>query len=171
MKTTGNEAKFDSQIPSSWISCFVDDIAMKVTDGEHITPERSKSGHFLLSARNVTNDGIELSDVDFVPESEFLRIRKRCDPGKGDILISCSGSVGRVAVVDRDDAYTMVRSAALIKLDSSRINSEYVAFALRADRYNGRFWRTRSQRPRLISSSARFAGFAFLYHPSRNNAA
>jgi type I restriction enzyme S subunit len=41
--------------------------------------------------------------------------------------------VGRVAIVDRDDAYAMVRSAALVKLDSSLINSNYVALALQAD--------------------------------------
>ena len=34
---------------------------------------------------------------------------------KGDILISCSGSVGRVCIVDKDEEYVMVRSAALFK--------------------------------------------------------
>jgi type I restriction enzyme S subunit len=133
LATTGDELKFDFSVPSSWLFCFVDDFALKVTDGEHATPERSQSGHYLLSARNVTNGGIDLTDVDFVPKAEFERIRNRCDPDKNDVLISCSGSVGRVAVVDQDNAYSMVRSAALIKLDSSLINSNYVACALRAD--------------------------------------
>jgi type I restriction enzyme S subunit len=131
--TTGDENRFDFPIPLGWLFCFVDDLALKVTDGEHATPERSQSGHYLLSARNVTNSGIDVSDVDFVPKAEFERIRKRCDPDKNDVLISCSGSVGRVAVVDQDNAYAMVRSAALIKLDSSLINSYYVALALRSD--------------------------------------
>jgi type I restriction enzyme S subunit len=131
--TTGDEKQFDFSVPSSWQFCFVDDFALKVTDGEHATPERCQSGHYLLSARNVTNNGIDLTDVDFVPKAEFQRIRKRCDPDKNDVLISCSGSVGRIAVVDRDNAYSMVRSAALIKLDSSVINSNFVAYALRAD--------------------------------------
>jgi type I restriction enzyme S subunit len=131
--TTGDENRFDFSIPLGWLFCFVDDLALKVTDGEHATPERSQSGHYLLSARNVTNSGIDVSDVDFVSKAEFERIRKRCDPDKNDVLISCSGSVGRVAVVDQDNAYAMVRSAALIKLDSSLINSYYVALALRSD--------------------------------------
>jgi type I restriction enzyme S subunit len=132
LATNGSEVKFDFVIPPRWIFCFIDDIALKVTDGEHATPRRCQSGHYLLSARNVTNAGIDVSDVDFVPEEEFRRIRKRCDPDKGDILISCSGSVGRVAVVDKDDAYSMVRSAALIKLDALHTDPRYIAYALRA---------------------------------------
>jgi len=132
LKITGDEKRFDYPIPSCWVFCFVDDVALKVTDGEHATPRRSQTGYYLLSARNVTNNGIDVSDVDFVPEEEYRRIRKRCDPDKGDILISCSGSIGRVAVVDQDNAYTMVRSAALIKLDTSHINSRYLAYVLRA---------------------------------------
>ena len=86
----------------------------------------------LSSARNVTDSGIDVRDVDFVPEEEYARIRKRCDPDKGDVLISCSGSVGRVSVVDEDDKYVMVRSAALVKLYSEVIEPEFVAIALRS---------------------------------------
>jgi type I restriction enzyme S subunit len=105
---------------------------MKITDGEHATPRRTNSGHYLLSARNVTNEGILLHDVDFVPTEEFVRIRKRCDPNIGDILISCSGSVGRVALVDRNDAYSMVRSAAMSRPDSDNLEKEYLALMLRS---------------------------------------
>jgi type I restriction enzyme, S subunit len=130
---TGNEYQFDRPLPVNWAYSFIDDLSIKVTDGEHLTPHRTSSGRYLLSARNVTNEGINTSDVDFVPEEEYHRIRKRCDPDKGDVLISCSGSVGRVAVVDKDDAYVMVRSAALVKLDTSNINPHYVAYALRGE--------------------------------------
>jgi type I restriction enzyme S subunit len=92
LQLTEDELGLDQPIPSNWEVCFIDKIAIKVTDGEHATPERCQSGRFLLSARNVTNTGIDLSDVDFVPESEYLRIRKRCDPDRGDIIcvhLSC----------------------------------------------------------------------------------
>ncbi|MDC0695426.1 restriction endonuclease subunit S [Klebsiella pasteurii] len=103
------------ELPEGWEWAQLQDICHKITDGEHSTPQRSTSGHYLLSARNVTNNGITLDDVDFVPTSVFNKIRERCDPNIGDILISCSGSIGRVALVDRDDEYSMVRSAAMIR--------------------------------------------------------
>lgn len=103
------------ELPEGWEWAQLQDICHKITDGEHSTPQRSTSGHYLLSARNVTNNGIMLDDVDFVPTSVFNKIRERCNPNIGDILISCSGSIGRVALVDRDDEYSMVRSAAMIR--------------------------------------------------------
>ncbi len=102
-------------VPSSWKWCQLDELSWKITDGDHLTPKREASGRYLLSARNVLNGRIELADVDFVGDAEFERMRSRCDPNKFDMLISCSGSIGRVAIVDRDDAYVMVRSAALVK--------------------------------------------------------
>jgi Restriction endonuclease S subunits len=127
---TEEEKPFDLPEGWEWVKC--QDICSKITDGEHITPKRSETGHYLLSARNVTNEGIILEDVDFVPDDEFERIRKRCDPNIGDILISCSGSVGRVALVDKDNTYTMVRSAAMIRPFPNSFDIEYLAILLRS---------------------------------------
>jgi len=120
------------ELPDGWVWSNILDISLKVTDGEHATPIRTESGYKLLSARNVTNEGIRLHKVDYVDEEEFLRIRKRCDPQKGDILISCSGSVGRVCLVDKDDEYCMVRSAALVKHHHKYIYGMYLCYSLRS---------------------------------------
>lgn len=94
------------RIPKEWevvtvkdIATDVTDIATDVTDGDHHTPIRSESGVFLLSARNVLNGYLALEDVDFVPEYEYARMIKRCYPEPGDILISCSGTIGRICEV------------------------------------------------------------------------
>ncbi|GAH50198.1 unnamed protein product, partial [marine sediment metagenome] len=120
-------------LPEGWEWCHIDDIAFKVTDGEHATPLRADKGFYLLSARNVTNQGINLSNVDYVGEHEYNRIRRRCDPDIDDILISCSGSVGRVCLVDKSNTYVMVRSAALIKPSLKDIYSKYVCYCLRSN--------------------------------------
>ena len=118
--------------PLGWVRCLADEISIKITDGEHVTPQRSSTGHFLLSARNVKDTGIDLRVVDYVPKDEFERIRRRCDPNKGDILISCSGSVGRIALVDKDKEYVMVRSVALLKPFQSLLSSEYLVYLFRS---------------------------------------
>ncbi|MEZ8822872.1 restriction endonuclease subunit S [Vibrio amylolyticus] len=120
------------ELPNGWEWSKLQDLCFKITDGEHSTPKRTETGHYLLSARNVTNDGIILGDVDYVPDFEFARIRNRCDPNIGDILISCSGSVGRVALVDRDNSYSMVRSAAMIRPCNTNLIKEYLALMLRS---------------------------------------
>ncbi|MBQ4645841.1 MAG: restriction endonuclease subunit S [Candidatus Gastranaerophilales bacterium] len=124
--------KYEIVIPKNWCMCVVQDISLKVTDGEHSTPQRVNSGYFLLSARNVTNQGLKLDNVDYVDESEFNRIRKRCNPNKNDVLMSCSGSVGRVCLVDKDNCYVMVRSVAMVR-PHKNIYPKYLVYVLKSD--------------------------------------
>jgi len=103
-----------------------------IKDGEHKTPRRVETycGYYLLSARNVKDDNLSLEDVDYVDKEEFDRIARRCRPIAGDVLISCSGSVGRVCVAG-DASYVMVRSAAMVR--ASRFDSRFLMFMLQSD--------------------------------------
>lgn len=105
-------------IPKEWKYVDLDEIAKKITDGEHSTPNRVDEfcGYYLLSARNVRNDKLDLDNVDYVDRNEYEKIRGRCNPKKNDILISCSGSVGRTCVINDNNYYVMVRSAALVSV-------------------------------------------------------
>jgi type I restriction enzyme, S subunit len=116
------------KLPEGWGWLNVKDFSDHVTDGEHITPKRTQSGYYLLSARNIQNGYLDLGDVDYVPLTEYERIRKRCNPEEGDILISCSGSVGRVCRVPKDIDSVMVRSVALIKLQSVKRTSRFYEY-------------------------------------------
>ncbi|HGS4619615.1 TPA: restriction endonuclease subunit S [Vibrio cholerae] len=119
-------------VPADWHFVKLKSLATKITDGEHKTPKRETSGRWLLSARNVRDGYISLDDVDYVGEEEYEKLRKRCDPQEGDVLISCSGSVGRVSLVDKNDSYVMVRSAALIKTIDGHIHNRYLEYVLRS---------------------------------------
>ena len=98
-----------------WPVKTFEDISEVVTDGEHSTPKRQKNGVCLLSARNIKNHALDLTDVDYIGEEEYRRIAKRIVPQEGDVLISCSGTIGRCCVVPPDVKFQMVRSAALIR--------------------------------------------------------
>ncbi|WP_045126885.1 restriction endonuclease subunit S [Acinetobacter nosocomialis] len=119
-------------LPEGWETLALQSFATKITDGEHSTPKRESSGHYLLSARNVRDGFLDLSNVDYVGNEEFLKLRKRCDPDEGDILISCSGSVGRISLVDRSNKYVMVRSAALVKIMHQFLNNKYLMYVLQS---------------------------------------
>ena len=109
----------------------LEDISIKITDGEHSTPKRSDAGIYLLSARNVKNGYIDFNaGVDYIPEDEYQRISKRCKPEMGDILISCSGTIGRVTSVKVSDRLSLVRSVALIKPNKEKVNSTYLEHLL-----------------------------------------
>ena len=121
------------EIPEGWKWVRIQSISKKTTDGEHKTPRRvgAYCGFYLLSARNIRDGEIALKDVDYVDETEYKRIALRCNPQKGDVLISCSGSVGRCAVVENDNKYVMVRSAAMVS--PVNMNSNYLMYAIRSE--------------------------------------
>ena len=111
----------------------MDDVAKQITDGEHSTPERvdDYGGYYLLSARNVRDDAMKLDDVDYISQREYERISRRCNPQKGDVLISCSGSVGRVCVINDDNYYAMVRSAAMVSV--VKCNPRFIMYMIMAE--------------------------------------
>lgn len=117
--------------PNKFIVKPLGDVASQVTDGAHHTPERTTHGIPLLSARNVLMGSLKFTNTDFVGQEEYERLRKRCEPKKGDILISCSGSIGRVSVVRTDLPFVLVRSAALVKLDPALVTPTFMEHQLR----------------------------------------
>jgi type I restriction enzyme, S subunit len=127
--------------PKRWEVSTIECISEKVTDGEHLTPKRQASGIKLLSARNVRDGQIDLSQVDYVGLDEYARIAKRCDPKRGDVLISCSGTIGRVASVESDEPLALVRSAAMVRPDQSRVTTTFLELYLRTPALRGQMLR------------------------------
>lgn len=122
--------------PKGWEVAQLETVATKITDGEHQTPKRTEFGIKLLSARNIRDGYLDFGDVDFIDAEEHQKIRKRCNPERGDILISCSGSIGRVAIVETDEPLGLVRSAALVKPNPQKILSKYLETFLRTPHMN-----------------------------------
>ena len=120
-------------IPEDWEVISLVELASRITDGEHLTPQRAAVGYYLLSARNIKDSRIDLSDVDYVGEEEYRRIKQRCNPEAGDVLISCSGTVGRVAIVPPGFECVMVRSAALVKPDRTTLSGLFAQYFLQSN--------------------------------------
>ncbi len=115
--------------PMQWNIKRFEEICDLITDGEHITPKRSESGIYLLSARNILNHSLQLDNVDYIDEKEFARIAKRVIPQKNDILISCSGSIGRCVRVPDNLKFQMVRSVALLRFNK-RVNASFAEYLI-----------------------------------------
>lgn len=118
------------EIPKEWGVRKLSDVSLKITDGDHITPKRTAQGYYLLSARNVLNGRIDVSDVDYVGSDEYQRMKQRCGPEAGDVLISCSGTIGRVAVVPIGFECVLVRSAALVKIAPKLVDGVFLQYWL-----------------------------------------
>ena len=118
--------------PKGWPVKKLRGVSDLITDGEHLTPKRTERGVKLLSARNIKDGFVDLEEkVDHISPQEYERLRRRVDPTKGDLLISCSGTIGRVAVLELDEGLALVRSVALVRLKSADMIPQFGAFMLR----------------------------------------
>ena len=148
--------------PCGWKIQSFADLTDLITDGEHATPRRVPKGIYLLSARNVLNHSIQLDDVDYIDEEEYKRIAKRVVPKEGDVLISCSGSVGRCCSVPAGLKFQMVRSAALLRFKSF-INPVFAEYMITSDYLQGQInsAKTASSQANLFQGRiAKLKGFA-----------
>ena len=121
------------EIPKCWTWARLFSLCSNITDGEHKTPKRTAEyvGYYLLSARNIRDGHLSLEDIDYVDSKEYSLISKRCNPKRNNILISCSGSIGRVCLVPDDGNYVMVRSAAVAV--PILVCSKYLMYALQSE--------------------------------------
>jgi len=134
------------EIPGNWVWCRLGEIAIHITDGEHLTPQKQKEGRLLLSAKNIRDGFIVYDNVDYISEEDFQKSIKRCKPEKNDVLIvSVGGTIGRSTIMKDDVEFAIVRSVALIKPFQKQM-AEYIKFVLDSPilqkEINGRSWGT-----------------------------
>lgn len=114
---------------SEWIEKIIGEIAI-VKDGTHGTFERVKTGPLLLSAKNIFDNEIVLEDNESkISESDYMDIVSNGFPQKGDILLSCVGSLGRCTIYDLDEKIAFQRSVAFIRCNSEVIN-EFIKYQM-----------------------------------------
>ena len=133
-----------SNNPMGWKKQNFEDIALLITDGENMTPQRTNKGIYLLSARNILNHTIQLDDVDYIDEEEYGRIARRIVPQQGDVLVSCSGSIGRCCVVPSELKFQMVRSVALIRFNNT-INPIFAEWLIATDELQKQIYTSATQ--------------------------
>ncbi len=125
------------EIPDSWEWARLKNITIKITDGTHHSPINNCSGDYMyITAKNIKDSGVDLSDVTYVNASIHNEIYSRCNPEMGDVLLIKDGATtGTVTVNNIDKPFSMLSSVALLKLTRD-ISSWYLVYVLRSDLFN-----------------------------------
>ena len=74
-----------------------------VFDGTHATPKPCPNGYKLITSKNITSDGINISDAYFISEQDYFEINKRSKVYQWDILFSMIGTVGNLYLEENSD--------------------------------------------------------------------
>jgi len=101
------------------------DSAEFITDGDHNPPKRVANGIPHLVVKHVVGGELVLDDCTYISAPDFERVRKRYDPLPGDIVVTCVGTIGRVALVAKNFIFSADRSLVLIRPAKNRLLPEF----------------------------------------------
>lgn len=122
------EVPFD--IPENWMWVTLGSILNKLTDGTHKTPRYTSTGVKFVSVKDMSNGFLSLENTKFISEEEHKELFARCNPEKGDLILSKVGTTGVPAIVDTTEPFSLFVSVALLKFDCECIDVEFLYYML-----------------------------------------
>ena len=122
------EVPFD--IPENWMWVTLGSILNKLTDGTHKTPRYTSTGVKFVSVKDMSNGFLSLENTKFISEEEHKELFARCNPEKGDLILSKVGTTGVPAIVDTTEPFCLFVSVALLKFDCECIDVEFLYYML-----------------------------------------
>uniref|UniRef100_UPI004048FFF0 restriction endonuclease subunit S n=1 Tax=Flavobacterium sp. TaxID=239 RepID=UPI004048FFF0 len=114
----------------SWELIKLNEICTRISDGVHFKPEYVNEGIPFISVKDVYNDKVHFDKCKFITIDAHKELIKRCFPEKDDILITKSGTIGRMALVPEKPEFSLFVSVALIKNIKELIDSKFLKFCL-----------------------------------------
>ena len=122
------EVPFD--IPENWMWVTLGSILNKLTDGTHKTPKYTSTGVKFVSVKDMSNGFLSLENTKYISEEEHKELYARCNPEKGDLILSKVGTTGVPAIVDTTEPFSLFVSVALLKFDCKCIDVEFLYYML-----------------------------------------
>lgn len=120
------EDEIPFEIPDSWVWCRLGDIVNKLTDGTHYTPKYTETGIPFLSVKDMSSGKLVFGSSRYISLEEHKILYSRCNPQKGDLLLTKVGTTGIPIIVDTDKEFSLFVSVALIKFNTKLINSKFL---------------------------------------------
>lgn len=116
----------------SWEKVKLQDVCEKITDGTHHSPENLPEGEYMyVTAKNIKESGIDLTNITYVSKEVHDEIYSRCDVKFGDVLYIKDGATTGIATVNNiEEPFSLLSSVAVLRPMAQRLNPHYLAFNL-----------------------------------------
>lgn len=117
----------DPAFNNRWAESSLEDITIKITDGEHINPQFLNQGSYIIKAKDVLTTGISLKSPSYISNEDLMKFRKKCNPELGDLLLVSRGAtIGRTSIVNIDIPFALMGSVILIKPIPEKLNNYFL---------------------------------------------
>ena len=112
------------------------DITLTITDGKHgDCKNHDGSGYYFISCKDVYDETIHYENARQITEDDFRNADRRTNLAAYDILITNSGTIGRMALVKdipETRKTTFQKSVAIVRADTSQVVPNYLYYLLKS---------------------------------------
>jgi restriction endonuclease S subunit len=128
--------KLQIEIDPEWPVVKLGDVC-DVRDGTHDSPQYiQESGYPLITSKNIKNDCIDFSDVNYISKKDYNEINKRSFVSDGDIIMPMIGTIGNPVIVKKDKDFA-IKNVALIKFHKdSKVINQFVKEILHSESFD-----------------------------------
>ena len=114
------------------------DISHLITDGKHgDCKDEDGSGFYFVSCKDVRDGWIDYSGARQIKEADYLDTHRRTQLETNDIVITNSGTIGRMALVPNapeTNRTTFQKSVAIVKPNQEKVVPQWLYYSLMANR-------------------------------------
>lgn len=114
----------------------LNEITLNVTDGKHgDCKNQDGSGYYFISCKDVADGMIHYEKARQITKDDFIEADRRTNLAAGDILITNSGTIGRMAFVKdipETRRTTFQKSVAIVRADENSIQPNYLYYLLQS---------------------------------------
>jgi type I restriction enzyme S subunit len=119
------------KIPEEWEVVRLGEVALNITDGKHgDCQDEENSGYYFISAKDVYDGKIDYEKARQITKKDFEEAHKRTLLEPEDIVLTNSGTIGKIAVVKEiPETFrtTFQKSVAIIKLNRETSDPNFIA--------------------------------------------
>ncbi|WP_265668148.1 restriction endonuclease subunit S [Lactobacillus amylovorus] len=130
MEKHSGEENLKYKIPDNWTWTRLGYLIYKLSDGAHRTPKYISEGIPFLSVKDMSKGKIEFENCKYISKEDHARLYERCNPEKGDILLSKVGTTGVPALVETEKKFDLFVSIALLKFNHTYVDQNYLKYLI-----------------------------------------
>ena len=151
------------------------DICLQITDGKHGDCENERgSGYYFISCKDVKDGWVDYSVARQITEEDYLDTHRRTRLEPDDILITNSGTIGRMALVPRapeTGRTTFQKSVAILKPRQENVIPRWLYYCLMARKVELIAWAGGTAQKNLLLRDLRAFEVATPSHPTQRKIA
>ena len=122
-------------LPKGWFWNKFGNVCLKIMDGTHFSPKNIDKGEYkYITAKNIKEGKIDLSNITYVSKDDHKSIYARCDVKKGDVLyIKDGATTGKAAVNNLNEEFSLLSSVGVFRVSEKVILPKYLEYFLNAE--------------------------------------